>query len=25
VVLRGINASGDGYWNKFGRLKALQK
>lgn len=24
VVLRGINASGDGYWNKFGRLKALQ-
>ena len=24
VVLRGINASGDGYWNKFGRL-TLQK
>ena len=25
VVLRGINASGGGYWNKFGRLNALQK
>ena len=24
VVLRGINASSAGYWNKFGRLKALQ-
>ena len=24
VVLRGINASGAGYWNKFGRLNALQ-
>ena len=25
VVLRGIDASGAGYWNKFGRLNALQK
>ena len=24
VVLRGIDASGAGYWNNFGRLKALQ-